>query len=419
MEDATRFRAQKEEVTSPLFHVSFAGSNGLEGHVVIDSLINGTSSGGVRIAPDLALDEVRMLAREMTLKYAFCGLPRGGAKCGVRIPDGLSREKRVAALEDVGRRISAIIRAGIYYPGMDMNCGQEELRAIYLGAGFSLGGMTDTSLFTGIFVVEAVRACADILFQRTTAPLTIAVEGFGKVAAHLARMLEPSRFRIIALSTIRGGLLASDGFDPAVLMNARNIYGDEVIDHIPGEKLTSREDLFSVPADILIPAARVGSIHQCNAGRIAARCLVPAANAPCTGDALEILQRRAIPVLPGFVCNAGGVLGSSLNDRGVSTPEVYELAAGPYRQAVSSLLMRSLALGAQPTAVATGLARRLMCAGHGEPTSRSRRLLKDLARRSTAVGRFVNRHAARDCARHFSSIGGLIRRLEVEEILGG
>lgn len=410
--DAAQLLKGNDAGMTPLFCVSFSGLNGVEGHVVVDSLVNGTSSGGVRIVSDLEVGEVRMLAAEMTLKYAFCGLPRGGAKCGIRMSAGLSREERLAALEDVGRRISAIIGTGIYYPGMDMNCGPEELRAICLGAGFALGNMTDTSLFTGLFAAEAIRACADVLFPEERFPLTIAIEGFGAVASHLAGMLEPERFRIMALSTIGGGVCSSAGFDPGTLREVREIHGDDMVNHLPGEKLASREELLSVPADILVPAARVGSIHQGNAGRIAARCVVSVANAPCTAEALDVLQRRGIPVLPGFVCNAGGVLGSSLFDRGVPRRQVEKLAAGPYRQAVSSLLRRSLELGEQPADVATCVARGLMLSSRDEPVSKSTRLLATLARRVTVAKLFVNRHAARDCSAHFTSVAELIRQVE-------
>ena len=108
---------------------------GYEGHVVIDTLVEDRSAGGVRITSDLPLDEVRELASEMSLKYALFHLPRGGAKAGLRMSDDLDREARLSALEDFGRKLAPIIGNAIYSPGMDMNCGPDELRAIYRGAG--------------------------------------------------------------------------------------------------------------------------------------------------------------------------------------------------------------------------------------------------------------------------------------------
>lgn len=397
----------------PLFLISFHGVNDVEGYVVVDSLVNGTSSGGVRIVPDLEIEEVRMLAAEMTFKYAFCGMPRGGAKCGIRMPAHLTPEQRLAALVDVGRRLRALINAGIYYPGMDMNCGPEELKAIYRGAGYVLGRMTDTSVYTTVFVAEAVKATAEILFEKHKEPLTVAVEGFGKVASHLAGLLDPEHFRIVALSTVSGAVHDPDGFSPDLLREFRSAHGDALVEHLPGQRLDSREDVLFLPVDILVPAARVGSIHEGNVERVVARSVVPAANAPCTSEALEGLQRKKIPVLPGFVCNAGGVLGSSLFDRGVPHPRVQSLAAGPYRQAVSALLRRSLELGEQPTELARRIAYEMIRFRDEVPVSKAGRLLSILARRFSAAKRYANRHAARDCATHFVQVTEMTRRLSV------
>lgn len=392
------------------FCISFTGTYGLQGHVVVDSLVNGTSSGGVRIVSDLGIEEVRMLAAEMTLKYAYCGLPRGGAKCGIRMPSDLSREQRFAALEDVGRRLKALIDAGIYYPGMDMNCGPEEFKAIYRGAGYVLGRMTDTSVYTAVFAAEAVKASAEILFEKHKKPLAVAVEGFGKVASHLAEILDPKHFRIVALSTVAGAVHDPDGYSPDLLRESRSVHGDALVHHLPGKRLDSREDVLFLPVDILVPAARVGSIHEGNVERVVARIVVPAANAPCTSEALQALQRKKIPVLPGFVCNVGGVLGSSLLDRGVPHLEVQSLAAGPYRRAVSALLRRSLELGEQPSELARRIAYEMISSRGERPVPKARRLLSILARRFSVVKRYVNRHAARDCVSHFEHVTDSIRR---------
>ena len=53
------------------------------GYVAIDSTVGGRSCGGLRMLPDIEEAEIRTLARSMTLKYGFLGLPQGGAKAGV------------------------------------------------------------------------------------------------------------------------------------------------------------------------------------------------------------------------------------------------------------------------------------------------------------------------------------------------
>jgi len=55
----------------------------LIGCVVIDTTVSGRACGGVRLLPDVEEEELRLLARSMTLKYGFLGLPQGGAKAGI------------------------------------------------------------------------------------------------------------------------------------------------------------------------------------------------------------------------------------------------------------------------------------------------------------------------------------------------
>lgn len=69
------------------------------GYVVIDSTIGGRSCGGLRMLPDIDEAEMRGLARAMTLKYGFLGLPQGGAKAGVRCDPEAPKEERWQRLD--------------------------------------------------------------------------------------------------------------------------------------------------------------------------------------------------------------------------------------------------------------------------------------------------------------------------------
>jgi glutamate dehydrogenase (NAD(P)+) len=53
------------------------------GYVVIDQLVTGIATGGLRMRPGCTLHEVQELAREMTLKMAAFGIHVGGAKGGI------------------------------------------------------------------------------------------------------------------------------------------------------------------------------------------------------------------------------------------------------------------------------------------------------------------------------------------------
>ncbi len=70
----------------------------------------------------------------------------------------------------------------------------------------------------------------------------------------------------------------------------------------------THDQLLELDADILIPAALENAITGENAGRVRARLVAEFANGPVTAEADAILAGRGIPVLPDFLCNAGGVV---------------------------------------------------------------------------------------------------------------
>lgn len=335
--------------------------DGASFYLVIDSLLRDTSSGGLRITEDLDISEVEALAREMTLKFSFIGLQRGGAKSGLKIPPGTDAAAKKAILKAVGARIGGIIRKGIYYPGMDMNCGPDDLRALYRGAGINVGTMTDTSFFTAISVTNSIEACveSDTSGKKT---FTIAVEGFGSVAAYLAERLPVDRFRFVAISTIAGAKACQSGFSAATLVAQRKQSGDDFVNHLTEGDSIDRQSLFAIPADILVPSARTWSLDDAVARTVQARYVVPAANAPYTGESVRILEERGIVCLPGYVVNCGGVYASSLHDSGVARQQIEEISSNGYRRVVAALLKRSRESGLSPLAIAESVAKRRFAA---------------------------------------------------------
>jgi len=309
-------------------------------HTVIDSLVNGTSSGGVRIAGDITLAETKALAREMTLKFSLFDLPRGGAKSGIRIPDSAPLEEKRRILEDFGRCIAPLMLRGIYYPGTDMNCNQEDLKAISRGAGIVMGSVTDTAYFTALSVADSILAWEEFA-GLGPGVLNIAIEGFGHVASHLAKRLPKARFRITTISTRRGAVRNQDGFELDDLISGRKASGEDLIRSLPGAKQIGMQEVLTADVDILVPSARTWTLNENNAAEVKARVIVPVANCPYTGEAVEILHQRGVVCLPGFLTNAGGVYASSLFAAGLRLEEIEKISATYFIPVVKSLLRKS------------------------------------------------------------------------------
>lgn len=324
-----------------------------EGFVGIDSIVHARSAGGVRIAADLAIDEIRELAHEMSLKYALFLLPRGGAKAGIRMSADLDPDTRRAALEDFGRQLAPILCNGIYSPGMDMNCGPDDLRSIYRGAGIHLGEITDTSWFTAISVYHALQAAAAQLER--SRPLRLAIEGFGSVARHLAERLDPAEFCIEWVATLAGARHLRAEVAPAELAAAKAAKGDAFVLGLEGEEC-SRDDVLRADVDILLPSSRTWVIDDAIAAGLGAASIVPIANAPFAGESVRILHERGVSLMPGYLSNCGGVLASSLYDQGLGRAVVEGLFASEYRPIVDGVLAVAAAQGRAGTAVAEEVA---------------------------------------------------------------
>lgn len=75
---------------------------GLIGWLAIDSNINNHCWGGLRMVPDISALEMAELAKVMTLKYGFLGIPHGGAKAGILCDENVQREHKLRLLVAFG-----------------------------------------------------------------------------------------------------------------------------------------------------------------------------------------------------------------------------------------------------------------------------------------------------------------------------
>jgi len=378
--------------------------DGCSAEIVIDSICNNTSSGGVRVASSINTAEVAKLAQEMSLKYAFSGLPRGGAKTGIKLQSTLNEEERFQKLRLFGQSAAPILQAGIYYPGMDMNCGPKELRAIYAGAGIPIGPPTDTSLFTALSAEAALQAYRKQ--RKPDAVTTLAIEGFGSVANHLIGRLSEKEFRVVGLSTIEGAAVNRDGYSKTALLSARQAHGNDLVNHLPYGGL-DKNAIFGVEADVFIPSARVGSLTLELAANLKTASVIPIANAPYQDGVIEVLEGRGVMCLPGFVVNNGGVFASSLYDTGVGIEVIERICSGLYCGVLHSLMDKSVEMNISPADMATDIARKEFEAAS------SRDSIVDKVMRKRLVQKAIPRQLARKFQqeafiRHLNRLRGII-----------
>jgi len=325
---------------------------GLRAVLVIDTTRFGLTAGGVRMAADLSLSEMARLARAMTYKFAMLELPCGGAKAGIWL-DPVD-PTRPAVMEAFLDAIAPLVESRQYLAGADMGTFAEDFAALDAASGrkSSLGsqivdGMPLEDQLTGYGVVVAARTACDVL-GRPLSDARVALEGFGKVGAGVAKFLAREGARLVAVSNIHGTLEDPDGLDIKALLALRHEYGDAALQRYTDIPLLPRSMLLAVAADILIPGARPDTVDVEMAGALPASLIVPAANIPYAANAIEVLTQRDVVALPDFVTNAGGVLAGLVELQGGDADDAFEMTRERIEANVRTLMATAKQRGIGP-----------------------------------------------------------------------
>jgi glutamate dehydrogenase (NAD(P)+) len=278
---------------------------GVDAFVVFDLDDAPHNAGGTRLAPDVTEREGALLARAMTYKFAVLGHPLGGAKGLVRShADG-----RGAAMERYCEEIRPLVTSRRFATGPDLGTYESDFVSLRPAnwEPHVMNAVVDGVAFEDVLTGFGVAVAADVGLGGLEGR-TVALEGFGKVGAGVAREFTRRGGRVVAVSTVAGCVADPAGLELDELSEARAAHGDQLVSAL-GRECHPREALFEVDTDVLVPGARVGVLDEQRAGRVPARAVVPAANVPYTTGGLEVLGARGIAAHADFVCNAAAVVG--------------------------------------------------------------------------------------------------------------
>jgi glutamate dehydrogenase/leucine dehydrogenase len=281
----------------------------------------GPTKGGIRYHPDLTLDEVIALSAWMTWKTAVTGLPLGGGKGGIRCnPKEMSPGELERLTRGYARAFARYIGPYSDIPAPDVYTDSQTMAWImdeYSGmvgynafgvvtgkpirVGGSLGRNEATSRGVMYTVIEGAKHLGIDLKDSA-----VAVQGFGNVGFHAARLLHELGCKIIAVSDSKGGICNPKGLDPLKVMEHKNATGSVV--GYKGCKELTNEELLEVECEILVPSALENQITRTNAGKIKAKIVAEGANGPTTPEADDVLFRNGVFVIPDILANSGGVI---------------------------------------------------------------------------------------------------------------
>ncbi|MGV9567184.1 Glu/Leu/Phe/Val dehydrogenase dimerization domain-containing protein [Streptomyces sp. NPDC003480] len=361
---------------------------GRRGYLVVDRLVRGVASGGLRMRPGCTLDEVAGLARGMTMKealhynpggrYVPLGGAKGGIDCDPRAPeayDVLVRYLRAmkpyvesvwTTGEDLGLTQELVDRAAAeaglvssvqaVYPLLDDEAAAR--RRLADAFAVEVDGIGLDGLVGGCGVAESVLTALD----RAGVPYAgtrVAVQGFGTMGGATARFLARAGLAVVAVADIKGTIAHPAGLDVEALLAARDAYG--TVDRAalrPDDRELPGDAWLSAEAEVLVPAAVSYAVDTVNQARIGARWIAEAANMPVLPEAEVLLAARGVTVLPDVVVNSGTnawwwwtLFGDIEADAG----QAFAYTRRAMRELVGLMLDRAEADGTTPRAAAHGL----------------------------------------------------------------
>ena len=356
---------------------------GFKGWLVIDSMAHTICAGGLRVQKGLTCECVQRLAATMTLKMRIAGIRADGAKSGIDY-DPANPGKQEALFRFIRAIKPYILQC--YSMGPDMNTSMPELDAVCSRlnipsiktaiakaqnlniAEFSqrigllakpAGHATLGRLRAGAGLAASCLGTLDYL-GIPAAEATVAIQGFGGLANGAAYFLHQAGVKIIGLADHEKSLISPDGTS----LNIPSLLSYSVDGIIPDDasngRYGRREDIFTVPCDVFIPAAIEKAVGEHEAQTMQVRAITCGANLAVNAEAEQILHERGILLVPDLVAGCGGSLsmeGLFAPDNLPSVEEVLAHVDSKMRTIVKKLLARSQQDGLPPREVAL-----LLCA---------------------------------------------------------
>ncbi|MFC1768755.1 Glu/Leu/Phe/Val dehydrogenase [Nanoarchaeota archaeon] len=309
---------------------------GMRGITVIDNTVLGPAKGGIRMIPDVSVEEVSRLARAMTYKNALADLPFGGGKSGIIANSKeISPEQKDKIVAAFSRKIKEECPNN-YIAAPDMYMAEHEMEVFVkangdiksatgkpqtLCQGYACGiphelGSTGYGVYHSTLVAMEHKGIG-------VSGSKIAIEGFGNVGTFAAQYLSKDGAKIIAVSDSKGAIYNENGLDVKKLLQVKLEKGS-VVEYDDCEKIPHGK-IFELDVDVLIPAAKANVINEGNVSSIKAKIIVQGANIPSTVEIENKLHTMGVLIIPDFIANAGGVISSYVEHIGGKPEEVFPM----------------------------------------------------------------------------------------------
>ncbi len=307
-----------------IIHV-YDPSVNLKGILVVDNVATGPAIGGLRLAPDVSLEECFRLARAMTLKNAAAGLAHGGGKSVLFGDPGMPIKDK----EQLIRAFSSALRGETdYIFGPDMGTDEHCMAWIHdeidrcVGLPENLGGIPLDELGATAYGLMAAAKVAEDFVDFNLSGARLVVQGFGAVGKNVARFLADLGVILVGAADINGTIYNPDGLDIAKLIELSE--SGHSVSEFKGGKRLGVNDVINLDCDIWIPAARPDVLTVNNIRQFKAKLILQGANIPATLAAEKQLHEMGVLIVPDIIANAGGVICASMEYAGATKSAAFE-----------------------------------------------------------------------------------------------
>jgi leucine dehydrogenase len=259
----------------------------------------GPAGGGTRMkvydTPADGLRDAMRLSGAMTAKLAVAGMPLGGGKAVLAVPEiPVGSERRELFLR-YGDLVESL--GGLYRTSSDVNTGIADMDVIsertkyVFGMSEDRGGSGSPARPTAIGVYHGIRASLGHVFgSDDLRNRTIVIQGAGNVGSQLAE------------------LLARDGAD-VVLADVDEGRAYAVAERVRGSTIDA-DKVLEAECDVYAPCALGATLSADTVSRLRCRIVAGSANNQLAEpEAADLLRDRGILYAPDFVVNAGGAIG--------------------------------------------------------------------------------------------------------------
>jgi leucine dehydrogenase len=266
--------------------------------VCVHSTRLGPACGGTRMKsyaePGDALRDGLRLSGAMTAKNAVAGLPLGGGKAVLAVPEIPQADRRRELFLRYGDLVCSL--GGTYVTACDMNTSERDMDVLgercshVFGRSVARGGSGSSAPATATGVFHGIRASVAHAFGSShLGGRTVLVQGVGSVGRSLARQLGQAGARLLVTDVDR----------------ARAIEVAEAL----GAEIVAPEDATRTACDVFSPNATGGTLSSETIPELRCRIVAGAANNQLARpEDAELFGPLGILYAPDYVVNAGGII---------------------------------------------------------------------------------------------------------------